>query len=59
MLLVGLVALPLLATGPCLTIAQQSVINGFFNAVTPELVDQARTTLGLLPAVTTGTSTTG
>jgi hypothetical protein len=55
----GLVALPLLTTGPCLTIADQSLINGFFNAVTPLLVDEARSALGLAPAGTTGIATTG
>ena len=47
---------PLLATGPCATIAEQSVINGFFDAVTPILVDQARQDLGLPPLTATETS---
>jgi hypothetical protein len=56
-IVLGLAALPLLTTGPCLTIANQSAINGFFNAVTPLLVDAARNALGLTPTGTTGTST--
>ncbi len=40
-------AIPLLSTGTCLTIAQDAVINGFFNAVTPLLIDQAATAWGL------------
>jgi hypothetical protein len=48
----------LLATGPCVTIAQQSLINGFFDAVTPILVDYARQELGL-PPLTTDTATGG
>jgi hypothetical protein len=51
------VVCPLLATGPCVTIAEQSVINGFFDAVTPILVDYARQELGLPPL--TATDTTG
>jgi hypothetical protein len=50
------VVCPLLATGPCVTIAEQSVINGFFDAVTPILVDHARQELGLPPLTTTDTT---
>ncbi len=50
---------PLLTTGPCLTIANESVINGFFDAVTPLLIDYARDQLGLAPLDTTGTTGTG
>ena len=53
-----LLALPLLVTGPCLTIANQSVINGFFNAVTPILVDRAAQALGVTPTGTTGSAAT-
>jgi hypothetical protein len=45
--LVGTLLLPLLATGPCLTTAEQSVINGFFDAVTPLLIEQAAADLGV------------
>lgn len=38
---------PLLTLGSCATIAQQSVITGFFDAVTATLVGQAQTDLGL------------
>jgi hypothetical protein len=41
-------ALPLLAAGPCLTTATESLITGFFNAVTNVLVQQLQTDLGLL-----------
>jgi len=47
-----LLALPLLATGPCLITAEQSLINGFFDAVTPLLIQQVSEELGV-------TSTTG
>lgn len=45
--LLGVVAFPLLATGPCLTIAQESAIAGFFKALTPILVDQLKDHLGV------------
>ena len=38
---------PLLATGPCLTTAEQSIINGFFDAVTPLLVERVSEELGV------------
>jgi hypothetical protein len=41
-----LLALPLLATGPCLITAEQSLINGFFDAVTPLLIEQFSQELG-------------
>lgn len=44
---------PLLAAGSCAVIAQTSVVNGFFNAVTPMLVDHVRADLGLSSATTT------
>lgn len=44
-----LMALPLLATGPCLTIAEQATIAGFFNALRPLLVDAAETWLATSP----------
>ena len=46
----------LLATGPCLTTAEQSLINGFFDALTPLVVDQARQQLGLPALTPAGTS---
>ncbi len=45
--LLVVLALPLLTTGTCLDIAQESLIDGFFDAVTPHLVDQAEEGLGL------------
>jgi len=47
---------PLLAVGPCLTIAQKSAINGFFNAVTPLVVERVADDLGV--STTTGGSST-
>lgn len=38
---------PLLSTGTCLRIAQTSAVNGFFDAVTPYLIEYARSELGL------------
>jgi len=46
-LLLALLTLPLLATGPCLTMVQRSLIQGFFNAVRPIVVEQVREELGL------------
>ncbi len=40
-------ALPLLSAGTCLNLARESVINGFFDAVTPALDQQLQDTLGL------------
>ncbi len=40
-------ALPLLLTGPCLVTAQQSLINGFFDAVTPLLIQAVSEELGV------------
>jgi hypothetical protein len=48
-------ALPLLATGPCLTTAEQSVINGFFDAVTPLLIDYVANELGVPTQASAGT----
>jgi hypothetical protein len=51
--------LPLLQTTTCLDIAQQSILRGFFNAVTPQLVAAAQDRLGVEPAsgpVTPGTT---
>lgn len=45
--MLGAVAFPLLATGPCLSIAQESAIAGFFKALTPILVDQLKDHLGV------------
>jgi len=42
-----LAILPLLATGPCVEIAQDALISGFFTAVTRVLVDEAETCLGI------------
>ena len=53
----GLASLPVLAVGTCQLIAQQAVINGFFDVVTPLLVEHARSELGL-PTTTTQTSKT-
>jgi hypothetical protein len=61
-----LLGLPLLATGPCLTTAEESVINGFFDAVTPLLIERTAEDLGVtapteyLPVSggTTGSQTT-
>jgi hypothetical protein len=50
-------ALPLLATGPCLLTAEQALINGFFDAVTPMLVDRFASELGVTPSETPGTTT--
>jgi len=47
---------PLLATGSCLTIAQQSVIEGTFDAVTPLIVARLREELGLPPLADDGAS---
>jgi hypothetical protein len=46
-LILGAAILPLLAAGSCVVIAQTSVLNGFFNAVTPIFIDQVRVDLGL------------
>ncbi len=57
-----LLGLPLLATGPCLLTAQQALINGFFDAVTPLLVERVADELGVTaPTETVPTSdgTTG
>ncbi len=56
-LMLAVLTSPLLATGSCLTIAETSVINGFFNVVTPLLVDQARQSLGLTTQTTDTTAT--
>lgn len=45
--LLGLGSAALLGTGPCLTTLEQSVVRGFFDAITPRLVDAARDALGL------------
>ena len=45
--MLGVLAFPLLATGPCLSIAQESAIAGFFKALTPILVDQLKDHLGV------------
>jgi hypothetical protein len=50
MLLLGL---PLLVTGPCLLTAEQSVINGFFDAVTPLLIQWYSDQLGVTSATDT------
>lgn len=50
-------ALPLLATGPCVTIGIESVIDGFFNAVNPALIDAAAEELGLQSTSTSGGTT--
>jgi len=42
-----LLGLPLLATGPCLLTAEQSLINGFFDAVTPLLIQWYSDQLGV------------
>jgi hypothetical protein len=47
---------PLLVTGPCLTIAQQSVIEGAFDAITPLIVARLREELGLPALVEDATS---
>ncbi len=46
----GLVAPWLLATGPCLTTLERSVINGFFDGITTVMVDRLRDELGLSAA---------
>ena len=51
-------ALPLLTTGSCGSIVEQSIIDGFFNAVTPVVTDEFRQRLGL-PAMTYDASLTG
>jgi hypothetical protein len=43
-----LLTMPLLQTATCLDIASVSLINGFFDAVTPHLIDAAREQLGLI-----------
>ena len=42
-----LLGLPLVATGPCLITAQQALINGFFDAVTPLLIERVADDLGV------------
>lgn len=54
--MLGIVAFPLLATGPCLSIAQESAIAGFFQALTPILVDQLKDHLGVRDTGTGGAS---
>ncbi len=49
--LLMLLGLPLLATGPCLTTAEQSIINGFFDAVTPLLIERFAEELGVSETV--------
>jgi len=48
-LLIAVCTLPLLATGECITIANRSIITGFFNVVNPIIIDAARDALGLPP----------
>ncbi len=45
---------PLAAIGPCNLIAQEALVNGFFNAVTPLLVDEAAQEWGLTADQGTG-----
>lgn len=45
-LILAVLALPLLAVGTCAQIADSAVINGYFNALTSALVDQAEARLG-------------
>jgi hypothetical protein len=47
LLILTALTLPLLQLGTCATIAVESIITGAFNAITPELVDQAEDQLGL------------
>jgi hypothetical protein len=56
-LVLSIVTLPLLAAGSCAVIAQTSVVSGFFNAVTPLLVDHVRAGMGLA-ADTAGSAAT-
>ncbi|MFH1746846.1 MAG: hypothetical protein ABIG44_07345 [Planctomycetota bacterium] len=46
-LLIGVLALPLLETGTCLNMTQDALVDGFFEAVTPVLIEQVKTELGL------------
>lgn len=47
MLVLAALALPLLAAGTCVQMADRAVINGYFDALTSALVEQAKTQLGL------------
>lgn len=49
-----LLGLPLLGTGACVQIVQDAVIEGFFNAATPLLVDRAEERLALDETSTAG-----
>lgn len=51
-LLIGLLTLPLLETGACVQIAQDSIINGFFDAATPMFIERAQDALS--PPVNAG-----
>lgn len=56
---IGVILVPLAGLGPCAVIAQTSVVNGFFEAVTPMLVERLRDDLGLSAAKAAGTSNLG
>ena len=43
--LIGILACPLLGTGPCLEITQNSIISGFFDATTLLLLEYAESQL--------------
>jgi hypothetical protein len=49
-------AAPLFAVGPCTLIAEQAVINGFFDAVNPLLLQRVEDALGLSGQTTTGST---
>ena len=44
-LLIGALTFPLLGTGTCLEITQNSLINGFFDATTPLLLEYVESQL--------------
>ncbi len=58
LLVYTLAVCPLLALGPCAGIGVTSVIQGFFNATTPLLVDNLRQELGLEPITDEATTET-
>ena len=54
-LMIVALTLPLLASGSCMQITQGALINGFFDALTPILLDQVAQQLGLTSNTTTPT----
>jgi hypothetical protein len=56
MLVMAACTFPLLSTGTCVEIATESTIEGFFNAVTPLLVERVSEELGVTTSSTSGST---